>query len=64
MNPLERGRNLLHTVRTGTQHAVDKAQQTVSQAANTVAQGGHKVGQFVDGFETKAADKARALGGL
>ncbi|QRN98014.1 hypothetical protein JRI60_02765 [Archangium violaceum] len=64
MSTIERGRSLLQSVRTGTQNAVDKAQQTVSQAANTVVQGGQKVGQFVDGFESKAVDKAKALGGL
>jgi hypothetical protein len=68
MNPLERGRNLLNNVRTGTQHAVEKTQQTVGNTVeavkNTVAEGGHKVGQFVDGFESKAADKAKALTNL
>jgi hypothetical protein len=62
------GRNLLQTVRTGAQNAVEKTQQTVgntvSAVKNTVAEGGQRVGQFVDGFENKAADKARALGGL
>jgi hypothetical protein len=65
MNPIERGRNLLNTVRTGAQNAVEKTQQTVGNAVgavkNTVAEGGHKVGQFVDGFENKAADKAKGL---
>jgi hypothetical protein len=68
MSTIERGRNLLNSVRTGTQNAVEKTQQTVGNAVgavkNTVAEGGQRVGQFVDGFETKAADKAKALSGL
>ncbi len=68
MNPIKSGRNLLNNVRTGAQNAVEKTQKTVGNAVgtvkNTVAEGGQKVGQFVDGFENKAADKAKALGGL
>jgi len=68
MSIIDRGRNLLNTVRTGAQSAVDKTQKTVGNVVeatrNTVAEGGQKVGQFVDGFENKAADKARALGGI
>ncbi|MFL5352287.1 hypothetical protein [Archangium sp.] len=64
MNPIERGRNLLNTVRTGTQHAVEKTQQTVSNATHAVADGAHKAAQFVDGFENKAVSKAKSLGGI
>ncbi len=64
MNPIERGRNLFNTVRTGTQHAVEKAQRTVGQVANTVSDSGRRVGQFVDGFEDKATSSVRALGGI
>ncbi|QRK10623.1 hypothetical protein JQX13_11360 [Archangium violaceum] len=64
MNPIERGRNLFNTVRTGTQQAVEKAQRTADQVANTVADGGRRVGQFVDGFEDKATSRLSALGGI
>jgi len=65
MNPIQRGRNLLQNVRTGAQNAVEKAQQTVGTVTNKVVEGGQKVGQFVDGFEDKAVNKARGvLGGL
>jgi hypothetical protein len=62
MNPIERGRNLLHNVRTGAQHAVEKTQQTVGNVAHKVVEGGQRVGHAVDAFENKATDKARALG--
>jgi hypothetical protein len=64
MNPIERGRNLLHSVRTGTQNAVDKAQHAVGTVTNKVVEGGQKVAQFADSFEHKAVDKAKALGGI
>jgi hypothetical protein len=64
MNPIERGRNLLNTVRTGTQHAVEKTQQTVSNATHAVSEGAQKAARFVDGFEDKAVSTAKALGGL
>ena len=63
MNPIQSGRNLLQNVRTGAQNAVEKAQRTVGTVANKVVEGGQRVGQFVDRFEDKAVDKARALGG-
>lgn len=64
MNPIERGRNLLNTVRTGTQHAVEKTQQTVSNATHAVTHGAQKASQFVDGFENKVATKALSIGGI
>ena len=57
MSIIERGRNLFNTVRTGAQNAVEKTQQV----ANTVTDGAQRVGQFVDGFEDKATNKARSL---
>jgi hypothetical protein len=68
MNPIKSGQNLLRQVRNGAQQTVDKAQKAVDHATdavrNTVSEGGRKVGQFVDGFEDRATDKAQALRGL
>jgi hypothetical protein len=61
LNPLERGRNLFNNVRTGAQNAVEKTQQVVGNVANKVVEGGQQVGRFVDAFEDRATDKARAL---
>ncbi|PTL76762.1 hypothetical protein [Vitiosangium sp. GDMCC 1.1324] len=65
MSTIDRSRNLLQTVRTGTQNAVEKTAQTVSPIANTVSGSASKAGQFVDGFESKGTSKAKGLlGGI
>lgn len=61
MNPIERGRNLFNTVRTGAEHAVQKTEQAVSHTVNTVAETGKKVAQAVDGFEHTAANKVQSV---
>ncbi len=61
MSIIERGRNLLNTVRNGAQNAVEKTQQVAGKVTNTVVDTTQKVGQFVDGFEDKASNKVRSL---
>ena len=65
MSIIDRGRNLINTVRTGAQNAVEKTQQVAGSVANTVtntvSEGTQRVGQFVDGFEDKATSGARAV---
>src|SRR5690349_12537468 len=61
MSIIDRGRNLINTVRTGAQNAVEKTQQVANTVTNKVADTTQKVGQFVDGFEDKATNKAREL---
>ncbi|MCP3136992.1 hypothetical protein [Pyxidicoccus xibeiensis] len=74
MNPLERGRNLINSVRNGAERTIDRAQNVagnvvegVKDAAgavkNTAVAGGRKVGQFVDGFEDKVSSGAQAVAG-
>ncbi|WP_375768913.1 hypothetical protein NR798_45755 [Archangium gephyra] len=61
MSLIERGRNLVNTVRTGAQNAVEKTQQVANTVTHKVADTTQKVGQFVDGFEDKATNKIREL---
>lgn len=73
MSVIDRTRNLVNTVRTTAQHAVEKTETAVSNAAhavgNTVASTtqsvvntGAKVAHAVDSFEKTTANKASALG--
>ncbi|MFP2926339.1 hypothetical protein ACLESO_14190 [Pyxidicoccus sp. 3LG] len=75
MNPLERGRNLINTVRNGAERTIDRAQNVagnvvegVKDAAgavkDTAVAGGRRVGQFVDGFENAVSSGAQAVGGV
>ncbi len=63
MNPIERGRKLINTVRTGAERAIDRTQDAVGNAVDNVkgaaVAGGRKVGQFVDGFENAVSGTAR-----
>jgi hypothetical protein len=68
MNILKSGLNLLQRVQSDVKNTVQKAEHAVGTAVNAVqqgvAKGEQKVGQFVDGFEHQAAQKAGLLGGL
>ncbi|QQR46330.1 hypothetical protein JKA73_09670 [Myxococcus xanthus] len=68
MNPIERGRKLINTVRTGAEKAIDRTQDAVGNAVDNVkdaaAAGGRKVGQFVDGFENAVSGTARGVGNV
>ncbi|MCY1018077.1 hypothetical protein [Pyxidicoccus sp. MSG2] len=68
MNPIQRGRQLISNVASGTGKVLNKAQDAVSDAAgavkNTVVAGGRAVGNAVDGFENTVAKGAQAVGGV
>ncbi|MBN1205694.1 MAG: hypothetical protein JXB05_12315 [Myxococcaceae bacterium] len=68
MSLIDRGLNLFKRVQSGVQNTVDKAQNAVSTVGNAVRQGveqgERKLGQFADGFEQQATQKAEFLGGL
>ncbi|XXF75393.1 hypothetical protein P2318_20240 [Myxococcaceae bacterium GXIMD 01537] len=68
MNPIDSGRKFLGQIGNTAKHGLDKAQDAVGNvvdtARNTVVDGGRKVGQFVDGFEQKAAQGAQTVKGL
>jgi hypothetical protein len=68
MNILKSGLNLLQRAQSDVKHTVDKAEHAVGSAVNAVqqgvAKGEQKIGQFVDGFEQQATQKAGLLGGL
>jgi hypothetical protein len=68
MNPLERGRNLLHQVKTGAEKAVNKVEHAVESTVHKVhdvaVDAGHKIHNVVDGFENKAVNGAKAVQGF
>ena len=61
MSLIDRTRNLVQTVRTSAQHAVEKTENAVSNAAHVVGNTVSKATQAVDSFENKVATKATAL---
>ncbi|HZI11698.1 MAG TPA: hypothetical protein VE153_15050 [Myxococcus sp.] len=65
MSLIDRTRNLIQKVGTGTQNTVAKVQTGVTQAANTVKNTAENVGQRVaDGFESKASTAANTVAGV
>jgi hypothetical protein len=65
MSLIDRSRNLLGNVRNRVEHAIDKVEDKVSDAAhavkNTVQAGGRAVGHAVDGFEDKVVSTASTV---
>ena len=68
MSLIDRTRNLIQKVGTGTQNTAAKVQTGVTQAANTVkntaAVVGQKVSNVADGFESKATQTASTVAGV
>jgi len=68
MSLIDRTRNLLQKVGTGTQNTAAKVQTGASQVANTVkttaASAGQKISNAADGFENKAAQSAGTVAGV
>jgi hypothetical protein len=65
MSLIQRGLNFLQHVQAGAQKTLDQAQNTVGNAVRQgVQEGSRRLGQFVDGFEQQATQKAGLLGDL
>jgi hypothetical protein len=65
MKPIQRGRNLLQQVRTGTQNVLARTQKAASAvaAARPAVAKGAQAGRFVDGFQSQAAGRGQAVQG-
>jgi hypothetical protein len=64
MSLIERGRNLITKIGTGTQKAVDTAQTAANTVKTTAASVGQKVATVVDGFESKGAQAVNTVAGV
>lgn len=64
MSLIDRGRNLISKIGTGTQKAVESAQTTANTVKNTAATVGQKVATVVDGFESQGARAANTVAGV
>ena len=64
MSLIDRSRNLISKIGTGTQKAVETAQTTANTVKNTAATVGQKVATVVDGFEKQGARAANTVAGV